>query len=89
MSILITGVGGFIGFHTATFFLKKKFKIIGIDNLNNYYDVKLKNARLNQLRKFENFTFLKKDIQDKKIFKDLKKKIINCIVNLAFLSLTS
>ncbi|PPR43160.1 MAG: UDP-N-acetylglucosamine 4-epimerase [Alphaproteobacteria bacterium MarineAlpha8_Bin1] len=83
MSILITGVGGFIGFHTATFFLKKKFKIIGIDNLNNYYDVKLKNARLNQLRKFENFTFLKKDIQDKKIFKDLKKERINCIVNLA------
>ncbi len=83
MSILITGVGGFIGFHTATFFLKKKFKIIGIDNLNNYYDVKLKNARLNQLRKFENFTFIKKDIQDKKIFKDLKKERINCIVNLA------
>ena len=83
MSILITGVAGFIGFHTATFFLKKKIKIIGVDNLNNYYDVKLKNARLNQLKKFKNFTFLKKDIQDKKIFKDLKREKINCIINLA------
>ena len=83
MSILITGVGGFIGFHTAIFFLKKKIKIIGVDNLNNYYDVKLKNARLNQLKKFKNFTFLKKDIQDKKIFKDLKTEKINCIINLA------
>ncbi len=83
MSILITGVGGFIGFHTAIFFLKKKIKIIGVDNLNNYYDVKLKNARLNQLKKFKNFTFLKKDIQDKKIFKDLKREKINCIINLA------
>ena len=83
MSILITGVGGFIGFHTAIFFLKKKIKIIGVDNLNNYYDVKLKNARLNQLKKFKNFTFLKKDIQDKKIFKDLKREKLNCIINLA------
>ena len=83
MSILITGVGGFIGFHTAIFFLKKKIKIIGVDNLNNYYDVKLKNARLNQLKKFKNFAFLKKDIQDKKIFKDLKRAKINCIINLA------
>ena len=73
MSILITGVGGFIGFHTAKFFLKKKFKIIGVDNLNNYYDVKLKNARLKQLKKFEGFTFFKKDIQDKKIFNYFKK----------------
>jgi len=83
MSILITGVGGFIGFHTAKFFLKKKFKIIGVDNLNNYYDVKLKNARLKQLKKFEGFTFFKKDIQDKKIFNYFKKEKINCIINLA------
>ena len=83
MSILITGVGGFIGFHTAKFFLKKKFKIIGVDNLNNYYDVKLKNARLKQLKKFEGFTFFKKDIQDKKIFNSFKKEKINCIINLA------
>ena len=42
MTILLTGCAGFIGFHTAKKLLKKKIKVIGIDNLNNYYDVKLK-----------------------------------------------
>ena len=43
MRILITGVAGFIGFHLAIYCLKKKHIVVGIDNLNNYYDVKLKN----------------------------------------------
>lgn len=42
MSILITGAAGFIGFHLSAIFIKKKFKVIGIDNLNRYYDVNLK-----------------------------------------------
>jgi len=44
MKILITGVAGFIGFHLANSLIKKKYNIIGIDNLNSYYDVKLKKS---------------------------------------------
>jgi len=49
--ILITGSAGFIGFHLALFYLKKNKKVIGIDNLNNYYDVKYKHDRLKILKK--------------------------------------
>ena len=52
MSILITGTAGFIGFHTALNLIKKKKRVIGIDNLNNYYSVGLKkNNRLKILNK--------------------------------------
>ena len=47
MKILITGIAGFIGFNFAKFLLEKKYKIIGIDNLNDYYDVNLKKEDLN------------------------------------------
>ena len=43
--ILITGVAGFIGYHTAEFFLKKNINIIGIDNMNDYYDTNLKKKK--------------------------------------------
>ena len=49
--ILITGVAGFIGFHLAKKLIKNKFKVVGIDNLNNYYDVNLKKKRLKSLKK--------------------------------------
>lgn len=63
MKILITGVSGFIGFHLATSLLKnKKNKIYGIDNMNKYYDIKLKQDRLNLLKKNKNFFFKKIDI---------------------------
>ena len=57
MNILITGCAGFIGFHTALIFLnsKKTDKIYGIDNLNDYYDIKLKLKRLSILKKHKNF----------------------------------
>ena len=51
MKVLITGCAGFIGFHTSLKFLKKGFKVIGVDNLNDYYDVKLKKNRLDILIK--------------------------------------
>ena len=54
---LITGSAGFIGFHLSLKLLKNGFKVIGLDNLNNYYSVDLKNARNNQLLKFENYFF--------------------------------
>ena len=66
--ILVTGCAGFIGFHTCLGLLKnKKNKIYGIDNVNSYYDKKLKNSRLKILSKYKNFYFQKIDISNKKI----------------------
>ena len=79
MKILITGSCGFIGFSFANFLLQdKKNQIIGIDNLNNYYSVKLKKDRLRILKKKKNFFFYNFDIKNlssiDKIFK--KKKLM-------------
>jgi nucleoside-diphosphate-sugar epimerase len=80
--ILITGVGGFIGFHTARKLLEYGNQIIGIDNLNNSYDITLKEFRLLKLEHFNNFTFYKQDITNlnalRKIFSQNKiEKIIH------------
>ena len=64
MKILVTGCAGFLGYHLSNaLLLDKKNKIIGIDNLNNYYSVKLKRKRLGILKKKKNFDF-KKIIND-------------------------
>ena len=63
--ILITGAAGFIGFHTATRLLQAGRNVVGVDNLNDYYDPELKEARLQQLENFAGFTFVKADIADK------------------------
>ncbi|MFA5303066.1 MAG: NAD-dependent epimerase/dehydratase family protein [Candidatus Nanoarchaeia archaeon] len=60
-TILVTGAAGFIGFHTSKALLDRGDKVIGIDNLNDYYDVKLKEERLRILKKNPNFTFYKLD----------------------------
>jgi UDP-glucuronate 4-epimerase len=57
MTILVTGSAGFIGHQTARALLEKGETVIGADNLNDYYDVALKNARLAELTAFENFQF--------------------------------
>ena len=81
---LVTGAAGFIGFYLSLRFLKEGCKVIGIDNLNNYYDVSLKEARLKNLEPYGGFTFIKGDISDKstvmKIFESYKP---NIVVNLA------
>ena len=59
MKILITGSSGFIGFHVSKKLLDKGFKIVGYDSMNNYYDVKLKKARYEILKKDKNFSFTK------------------------------
>src|SRR3989338_8583373 len=63
MNVLLTGVAGFLGFHIAGRLLGRGDQIIGIDNLNGYYDVSLKNARLKLLTS-KNFQFIKMDISD-------------------------
>jgi UDP-glucuronate 4-epimerase len=67
MKILVTGVAGFIGMSTAKKLLERGDEILGIDNLNDYYEVSLKNDRLSELLKFPNFTFEKVDIFNKEI----------------------
>ncbi len=65
MSFLVTGAAGFIGFHAAKALLERGDAVIGIDNLNAYYDVELKKARLALLEGFRNFTFHRLDIADR------------------------
>ena len=85
MKILITGVAGFIGFHTALNLIKKKHTIIGIDSINDYYDVKLKYERLNKLKKLrKKFIFYKVDIANKyKINSLFNRYNIDKVVHLA------
>ena len=84
MSILITGAAGFIGFHLSEIFMKKNFKVIGIDNLNSYYDVSLKKNRLKILKKNKNFKFYQLDISIEKKINDLfKKHKFKYVINLA------
>ncbi len=63
--ILVTGVAGFIGFHTATRLLERGERVIGLDIINDYYDVRLKKARLAKLKPIERFTFIKTDLADR------------------------
>jgi UDP-glucuronate 4-epimerase len=65
MKMLVTGAAGFIGFHTARMLLDRGDEVVGIDNLNAYYDPGLKAARLDILKKQPNFRFLKIDIADR------------------------
>ena len=85
MTIFITGAAGFIGFHLSKRLIKNGNKVIGIDNLNNYYDPKLKEARLQILKSYDNlFTFERINLEDKDALKEIflryKPEII---VNLA------
>tara|TARA_B100001057_G_C22798386_1_gene930587 strand:- start:170 stop:1120 length:951 start_codon:yes stop_codon:yes gene_type:complete len=73
MKILITGSSGFIGFHLSNFLLKKGYKVIGVDNHNNYYSQKIKKKRFLFLNKYKNFQFLKVDIVNLKNLETLFK----------------
>ena len=64
MKILVTGTAGFIGFHTAQRFLARGDEVVGLDSLNEYYDVKLKQARLARLTPHSKFRFVKLDLAD-------------------------
>ena len=80
MKILITGSSGFIGFHLSKLLLEKGNSIYGVDSMNNYYDVNLKKARLNILKKYRKFNFSKANLESSKkiknIFNKVKPKIV-------------
>ena len=82
--ILITGSAGFIGYHLCKSLLNDKAEVLGLDNLNNYYDVNLKISRLEKLKEFKNFYFEKINISNRnsltKVFNNFKPDIV---VNLA------
>ena len=81
---LITGSAGFIGFHLSKKLLSEGFNVLGVDNLNNYYDQKIKQDRNNILKKYKNYRFNKIDIKDyKKLDRIFKKNSIHGVVNLA------
>lgn len=85
-TVIVTGAAGFIGSNLSKRLLKEveKIQVVGIDNMNDYYDVRIKEERLKELEKFENFIFIKGDISDKgtivKLFEEYKPQIV---VNLA------
>lgn len=82
MKILVTGCAGFIGWKVTYELINRGFDVIGIDNMNNYYDVKLKYWRLEQLRKFKNFSFFKADIEDKEnMYEILNSSKVEVIIN--------
>ncbi len=82
--VILTGAAGFIGSHLAKRLLESGCEVIGLDNINDYYDVSLKHYRLEKLKKYNNFTFILCDIADKEkvneIFAEQKADIV---VNLA------
>ncbi len=83
-TVLLTGAAGFIGSKTAELLLAKNYHVVGVDNMNDYYDVRLKQHRLKALKGQKNFTFHKIDIENltalKKLFKQYK---FNAVMNLA------
>ncbi|MDD2524275.1 MAG: GDP-mannose 4,6-dehydratase [Endomicrobiaceae bacterium] len=84
MNIVVTGVAGFIANKVADILLKSGKNVIGIDNINDYYDVRIKEYRLKQLKKYPNFKFFKTDIEDiKTLDKIFSKNKISSVINLA------
>ncbi len=81
---LVTGAAGFIGFHLSKRLLEGGCRVIGIDNLNDYYDVRYKTGRLEQLESDPGFTFVKIDLADRKgLEKVFQNNAVDVVVNLA------
>jgi nucleoside-diphosphate-sugar epimerase len=74
MTFLVTCCAGFIGWKVSQKLLERGYRVIGIDNLNDYYDVRVKEYRLKNLKDYEGFTFYKGDIEDRELLKEVFKK---------------
>ena len=82
--ILITGAAGFIGYHLSDFLIKKKFQVLGIDNFDNYYDVKIKKKRISLLKKYKKFKFINVNIENSnKVLNLFRKNKFDYVVHLA------
>ena len=83
--VLVTGAAGFIGYHVAESLLRRGTPVIGVDNVNHYYDVRLKEARLARLARYPAFAFHRADVSDRTAMKNLVSEIPDCevIVHLA------
>ena len=75
MPVLVTGTAGFIGFHLASRLLERGVEVVGLDNVNDYYDVRLKHARMAQLEGRPGYSFHKLDLADRSGMAELFKKV--------------
>lgn len=83
-TVLVTGAAGFIGWTTAGLLLEQGFNVVGTDNLNDYYDVRLKRYRLDELERHTNFTFYKADIEKREGIEPVfQGNSIDAVINLA------
>lgn len=84
MKYLITGSAGFIGYHLSRRFCEEGIEVTGVDNVNSYYDLKLKEDRLDKLKKYKNFKFIKSDLADKEdLVRIFENEKIENVINLA------
>lgn len=85
MTVLVTGAAGFIGYHVSEYLLARQEEVIGLDNLNSYYDVNLKKARLQRLQQNSHFTFYQSDLENRENIQNILQKHPNIdkIVHLA------
>ena len=74
MKILVTGAAGFIGFHTAKRLLDQGFNVVGVDIVNDYYDIRVKNKRNDILLEYENYKFYKEDIGNYEAMKKIAEE---------------
>lgn len=83
-NILVTGAAGFIGYHLSGLLCAQGHKVVGVDSINDYYDIRLKQGRLRELEPFENFVFVKLDISDREAIEQLFSEYkFDIVINLA------
>lgn len=83
-NILVTGAAGFIGYHLSSLLCAQGHKVVGVDSINDYYDIRLKQGRLRELEPFENFVFVKLDISDREAVEQLFAEFkFDIVINLA------